>query len=135
MIAEYRACIQAFKGGGWLVFRVLLLNLMQRFCNIGVALCVYLAVGGDPSRSLEVFITQGFVVLGSNAVPIPGAVGVADYLFMDGFEHIIADTACVELISRGISFYVCLILCGGLTLLATVWNTVKKRRLRKKEQA
>ncbi len=135
MIAEYRACIQAFKGGGWMVFRVLLLNLMQRFCNIGVALCVYLAVGGEPSRWLEVFITQGFVVLGSNAVPIPGAVGVADYMFMDGFEHIIADTACVELISRGISFYVCLVLCGGLTLLATVWNTVKKRKLRKKEQA
>lgn len=135
MIAEYRSCIDTFKGDGWIVFRVLLLNLAQRICNIGVALCVYLAVGGDPFRWLEVLVTQGFVVLGSNAVPIPGAVGVADYMFLDGFEHIIADTACVELISRSISFYVCLVLCGGLTLLATVWNTVKKRRMRKKEQA
>ena len=133
MVAEYRTCIQSFKGGGWLVFRVLLLNLLQRFCNIGVALCVYLAVGGDPSRSLEVFITQGFVVLGSNAVPIPGAVGVADYMFMDGFANLIPNVVCVELISRSVSFYVCLILCGGLTLLATVWNAVKKRKLRKKE--
>ncbi len=135
MIAEYRSCIKSFRGGGWLVFRVLLLNLMQRFCNIGVSLCVYLAIGGEPSRWLEVFVTQGFVVLGSNAVPIPGAVGVADYLFMDGFEHIIADTACVEMISRGISFYVCLVLCGSITLLATVWNTIRKSRMRKKEQA
>lgn len=134
MATEYRACIQAFRGGGWTVFRVLFLNLMQRFCNIGVTLFVYLATGGSLSRWLEVFVTQGYVVLGSNAVPIPGAVGVADYLFLDGFEDVIVDTTCVELISRSISFYICLVVCGGVTLGAVIYDMLKKRKRRKNEQ-
>lgn len=134
MATEYRACIQAFRGGGWTVFRVLILNLMQRFCNIGVTLFVYLATGGSLSRWLEVFVTQGYVVLGSNAVPIPGAVGVADYLFLDGFEEIIVDTTCVELISRSISFYICLVVCGSVTLGAVFYDMLKKRKRRKNEQ-
>lgn len=134
MTAEYSACIRAFRGGGWTVFRVLLLNLMQRFCNIGVTLFVYLATGGSLSRWLEVFVTQGYVVLGSNAVPVPGAVGVADYLFLDGFEELIVDTTCVELISRSISFYICLVFCGAVTLGAVAFNMLKKRKRRKNEQ-
>ncbi len=134
MAAEYKECIRAFRGGGWVVFRVLLLNLMQRFCNIAVTLFVYLATGGSISRWLEVFVTQGYVVLGSNAVPIPGAVGVADMLFLDGFEDIIVDTTCVELISRSVSFYICLIACGAVTLGAVVFNMMKKRKRRKNEQ-
>lgn len=134
MATEYRACIEAFRGGGWTVFRVLLLNIMQRFCNIGVTLFVFLATGGSVDRWLEVFVTQGYVVLGSNAVPIPGAVGVADLLFLDGFEDMIADTACVELISRSISFYICLVACGAITLGAVVIRAWKRRKRRKNEQ-
>ena len=107
---------------------------MQRFCNIGVTLFVYLATGGSLSRWLEVFVTQGYVVLGSNAVPVPGAVGVADYLFLDGFEELIVDTTCVELISRSISFYICLVFCGAVTLGAVAFNMLKKRKRRKNEQ-
>ena len=134
MATEYRACISAFRGGGWVVFKVLLLNLLQRFCNIAVTVFVYLATGGSLDRWLEAFITQGYVVLGSNAVPIPGAVGVADLLFLDGFDEMITDTACVELISRSISFYICLIACGAVTLGAVVIQALKRRKRRKNEQ-
>lgn len=126
MAKEYRACIQAFRGGARVVVGALILNILQRFCNVGVTLFVYLAVGGTTANALEVTVTQGFVILGSNAVPIPGAVGVADLLFLDGFKNLIADTACVELISRGISFYVCLGVCGLLTLCAAVRGRLKK---------
>lgn len=128
MAQEYRACIDAFRGGARVVVQVLILNLLQRLCNMSVTLFVYLAVGGSPADTLTVMVTQGFVVLGSNAVPIPGAVGVADLLFLDGFRELIADTACVELISRGISFYVCLLLCGLLTVFAAVKHYKKEHQ-------
>lgn len=132
MAEEYRECIHAFRNGKGVVFRVFLLNMLQRFCNIGVTLCVFLAIGGSPVLAREILVTQGFVVLGSNAVPIPGAVGVSDGLFLDGFRDLMPNTPCAELLSRGISFYVCLLFCGLLFLIATVGNTMRKRRKAKK---
>ncbi|MFQ6930278.1 MAG: hypothetical protein ACLRR3_04225 [Eubacterium sp.] len=68
-------------------------------------------------RAFDVFSAQGYVVLvGSNSVPIPGAVGAADYLFIDGFGGILKDPVSIELLSRGISFYCCIIICGIITL-------------------
>ena len=133
MAEEYRECLRAFRNGKGVVFRVFLLNLLQRFCNIGVSLCVFLAIGGSPAQAREVLVTQGFVVLGANAVPIPGAVGVSDGLFLDGFRGLMPDTPCAELLSRGISFYACLLLCALLFLFATLGHAMRKRRLQKKE--
>lgn len=132
MAEEYRACIRAFRGDKGVVVRVLLLNLLQRLCNIGVTVCVFLAVGGEPSDAFTVLLLQGYVLLGAHAIPIPGAVGVTDYLFLDGFKHLVPDTACVELLSRGISFYICLLLCGGAVLLSSFLHALKKRKEKQK---
>lgn len=133
MAEEYRECLRAFRKGKIVVLRAFLLNMMQRLCNIGVSLCVFLAIGGSSERVREVLATQGFVVLGSNAVPIPGAVGVADGLFLDGFRGLMPHTPCADLLSRGISFYVCLLFCGAVSLIATVGNVLRKRKKAKKE--
>lgn len=127
MAQEYRECIGVFRRRAGVVVGALLLNLLQRFCNIGVTLFIFFAVGGPPEKAVEILVTQGFVVLGSNAVPIPGAVGVSDYLFLDGFHRLIPDTACVELLCRGLSFYVCLLLCGLTVLFATLGSALRKR--------
>lgn len=134
MAEEYRSCIRTFRNGKGVVFRVFLLNLAQRICNISVTLCIYLAVGGTPSLAREILVTQGFVVLGASPVPIPGAVGVSDFLFLDGFHDLIPDTVCVELLSRGISFYLCLLCCGLLVLGATIADAIRKRRASAKKQ-
>lgn len=131
MADEYRECIHAFRGGLGVVLKSFALNVLQRFCNIGVTLCVFMAIGGSFASAPEVLVTQGFVVLGSNAIPIPGAVGVADYLFLDGFEGLVADVTCVELLSRGLSFYACLIFSGAIILLALLADAVRRHRRRK----
>ena len=72
---------------------------------------------------------QSFAVIGSNCVPIPGAMGVADYLMLDGFEAFLPPDLVVsmELLSRSISFYACVLLCG-LWVFATVFRKRKGRR-------
>jgi hypothetical protein len=97
-----------------------------------VSVCVFIAVGGSMKQVYNAFIAQGFVVLGSNSVPIPGAVGAADYLFIDGFGKIINDSVSIELLSRGISFYCCIILCGIITLAASVLQSVKGMKRKKR---
>ena len=82
-----------------------LLNFLQRLAIVLVPAFVYVGTGGVPGRVSEVIVTQSLVIVGSNAIPVPGAVGVADYLFLDGFEAIVPEPVNLELLSRGISFY------------------------------
>ncbi len=54
-------------------------------------------------------------------MPIPGAMGVSDYLMLEGFEAFLPPERVVqmELVSRSVSFYCCVLLCGLIVLLAS----------------
>jgi hypothetical protein len=97
-----------------------------------VSVCVFIAVGGSTHKIFDAFVAQGLVVIGSNSVPIPGAVGAADYLFIDGFGSLVKDSISIELLSRGISFYCCIIICGIITLIAYLLQSVKGMKQKKK---
>ena len=86
----------------------------------------YLAMGGRGRLAGSIFAMQSYVVIGSNCVPIPGAMGVADYLMLDGFENFLpADlVVSMELLSRSLSFYICVLLCGMFVF----FMSVRKRK-------
>ena len=80
-----------------------------------VPVLVFLALGGAKRDWLDIFIGQSHVYLGSNAVPLPGAVGAADWLFVDMCGNYFSDPVSFNLLSRGISFYCNVAICGLLT--------------------
>jgi uncharacterized protein (TIRG00374 family) len=118
---EYRRCIALLSGHRGLMATSFLFNFLQRAALISVSMFTYMAMGGNFRLALNVFAMQGFVVIGSNCVPIPGAMGVADYLMLDGFNAFLSPDQVIsmELLSRSISFYSCVLLCGILFLIAT----------------
>lgn len=118
---EYRRCIALLSGHRGLLVRSFMFNFLQRASLISVSMFAYLAMGGSFRLAPDVFAMQGFVVIGSNCVPIPGAMGVADYLMLDGFNAFLrADQVIsMELLSRSISFYSCVLLCGAIFLIAS----------------
>lgn len=116
MIEEYRLCATVIKKTPAIMFVAFLFNLLQRLAIVAVTYCVYQGSGGGDSSFIDVMVMQGYVLVGSNSIPVPGAVGVADYLFLDGFKNIFADPVNGEIVSRGLSFYICIIVCGGFSL-------------------
>lgn len=129
---QYKKCASAIKNHKKPLLLALLCNFLQRVSLIMVSVCVFIAKGGAFSKVFDVFTTQGYVVLGSNSVPIPGAVGAADYLFIDGFGHIVKDPVSIELLSRGISFYCCILVCGVTTLVIYLTEGLKGMRRKKR---
>ena len=123
---QYKECGILIKSETRLLIKVFLCNLAQRLSVICVAVCVYMGVGGVFSRAFEVFSVQALAVLGSNAAPVPGAVGVADFILLGGFRHIVADPVSVELLSRGISFYSTFLFCGILILTVFIRGRIKQ---------
>ncbi len=107
IMSHRRALTQAF-----------LLNLLQRISVISVPFFLCLASGGGFLRAARVWAVQCCTVLGSNIIPIPGAMGVSDYMMLDGFADLIPlkDLVDFELFSRAISFYILVLFCGCVTL-------------------
>lgn len=101
------------KGKGKTLLLVFLFNLLQRICQIAITPFTYLAEGGTLKEAVRVFFTQTDVTLGAHCIPIPGSMGVTDYLMLDGFGELqIANPTFLELLSRSLSFYICIIICG-----------------------
>lgn len=131
MIKQYKKCGALLKKETGLLIRVFLCNLAQRLSVILVSVCVFMSVGGALRDALKAFSVQTFAVLGSNAVPVPGAVGVADYILLSGFGQIVRDPVSVELLSRGISFYSTILACGVLLLAVLMIRKIKDGELNK----
>ena len=126
---EYAAHARKINEHKRAMVKAFVFNLLQRASVISVSFFVFLALGGEPARSVDIWAVQCYTVIGSNAVPIPGAMGVSDYIMLDGFGKIIPYQNAVnfELLSRSVSFYVCVALCG-ITVLIKYLHQRKQER-------
>ncbi len=126
---DYARYAQMLKGRGKMLFSAFLFNFLQRAAQIAVTAFVFLAAGGSPAQAFDIWVLQGFVVLGSNCVPIPGAMGVSDYLMLDCYSSVLtaSEAGHLELLSRSVSFYSCILICGASVLIQFM---ILKRRNR-----
>lgn len=125
---NFAACREALAKQHALLAKAFLYNLLQRLSQILVTVAIYMATGGSASKMLDVWAVQSYVVLGSNCVPIPGAMGISDYLLIDGFRGMLGHGTAIELelLSRSVSFYLCVLIC----LIITAIGYFKRKRQR-----
>ena len=116
---DYSDCVRIMSGSRTIWIKAFVFNLLQRLSQIMVTIMVYLATGGPLSGVKDLFVTQIMVVLGSNCVPIPGAMGVADMLMLDGYTQLFSKDYAyrLELIGRSLSFYCCIIISAAMVLI------------------
>lgn len=133
---EYRGCSEILSDKKRVLPYVFLFNFMQRASIISVMMFTYLAThGGDWSKAFDVWMTQAYVFLGANSIPIPGAVGVTDALILNGFKNITNQLAQFALLGRSLSFYCCVLLCGTIMFGGYFYvNHKRKKALQKKEK-
>lgn len=118
-LARVDHAIEQYKECSGLIFKhkktmvtAMFLNLLQRISLVSTTVLVYLAFGGSTANLPSVISVQCLVLVGVYSLPIPGGMGVADYLLINGLSQIaeIESPANLELVSRGISFYSCIAL-------------------------
>lgn len=127
-IDDYRRNVSLVSGQRRVLTRVFLLNVLQRTALICVTVCAFRAAGGARQQMLDAWTIQGFSIMGYNFVPIPGAMGVADLLMTDGFGQLMSRQNAVnlELLSRLISFYSCVIICGMTIVIRFILQKVRR---------
>ena len=128
-ISNYRQCATCLNGKKDIFVKAFLFNLLQRISQFGVAFMVFMATGVKFADSIKVVAIQGFVSLGSNCVPIPGAMGVADYLMLDGYGQILTSEVATntELLCRSMSFYGCIIVSALIVLTRLILLRIRSK--------
>lgn len=114
VMLEYHNFVQILGNNKRSILKPFLFNLLQRFFQIAVVAFVFIASHGN-IRDLGIIIAiQIFTIIGAYCIPIPGAIGVTDYLMLDGFRNVMSLEAStnLELFSRALSFYICIFICG-----------------------
>ena len=130
---DHKLCAELMRGKTGMLFGAFFLNFLQRVSRIAVPMFTYMALGGIGRLAPRVFASQCFVTIGYNCVPVPGGMGVADYLMVDGFSDLMAfdDAIHLEVLSRSISFYICVAVSGVLVLIGSL---IQRKRRRKQTQ-
>ncbi len=130
VMEEYRLCANTIREQQGMLLETFFWNIIQRISQLGVVSLAFLATGQSIKKAIDVWFVQCFVALGSNCIPVPGAMGVADYLMLDGYHMIVGkDLAThMELLCRTLSFYGCVGVSGVIVLVAILMRKVKDRK-------
>ena len=131
-VAEYKTGAQYIKEHHGVSVRVFLLCILQRILFFMVTYCVYRGMGLRGSSMIDIITLQALLMLCVTSLPLPGAVGAAEGMFLVIFSQVIPPELITSamLLTRGINFYFCVIFAGIVTLI----NHIRILRLERRTQ-
>ena len=135
MIENYNECVVTLAGKKKLLVKTFFLNLLQRMSQILVTVFCYFAMHGRLMDGLTIFAIQTYVVMGSNFIPVPGAVGISEFLMYFGYTMLLSEEAAYTLaiLGRGISFYTCIFISIITVITGYIILKLKSKKLKYEE--
>lgn len=114
----YRAAAALLRQKPHLLPKLFGLSCLQLLSLYLVPYVVYLGFGLSGQSALALVGTQALLSLATGCLPLPGAVGAAEGAFLKGFSSFFGPELLTPavLVSRGISFYLPLLLTGLVAL-------------------
>lgn len=121
-VAEYQAGARLIRRTPKILFQVLGITAVQILCYYLVPYFIYLALGGGVYSVVDMVAMQAILTLAVSSLPLPGAVGASESSFLIVFRLFFAPAMLLPamLLSRGVSFYLFLLISGCITLLASM---------------
>ena len=132
-IANYRACVQIIRENPAIIFRLLFYSVMQRVLLMPITYLTFLACGVEVGF-LDTMVMQAYCTVGASAIPLPGAVGISETLFVDMFSAFPAFAGqnsllmYVMILSRSVSGYLAIVFCGYITMSHHIRSIVRAGR-------
>lgn len=131
-IEEYNKCAVYIKNKRdiFIFIKVLLRTILQMASLFSISYVVYRSFGQSSYSLLDIVFLQGLIYTGSSFLPLPGGVGVSESTFLSVFKEIYSKNliSSAMLLSRGISFYLLLI----ISLLSLILIRIAELNDRKK---
>ena len=135
-IERYGSVAAYFKRHRNIIYGVFAMTFVQRCALFLVTYFAYRSFGLDAAGAPEIVTLQAMIAVAVEMLPIPGGMGITESLFLRIFGPICTGglTLPVLIVSRGISYYVQLLICGLITFLSFfVLGKDKARRIRQEQ--
>lgn len=117
---NYSLCANYIKENLWAVVKIMLITAIQRVFLFAVTYVVYKSYGLTGTSFIDIIAIQTLIAIAVEMLPLPGAAGVTEGCFFTMFASVFGERYIKSgmLLSRGISFYVLLIVGAVVTLVA-----------------
>ncbi len=127
---DYGEAERLMEGKPLVLLKSGIYNMLQRISLILVPVFMDMAIVNSTGRPFTVWAVQCYVAVGVNCIPIPGAMGAYDYLMIDGYHDLMSPERVyrLALLSRMMSFYLCVIVSSIIVLIAYLRTIDRKNR-------
>lgn len=121
-IAEYQKGAEHLRKNPMLFVKVFLMTILQMTCLFLVPFFVYRAFGLNEHSMFDILAAQSLLTIAVSSLPLPGAVGASESGFMMLFKLFFSSGLLLPamLLSRGISFYLMLLISGIVSIVAHI---------------
>lgn len=127
---ETAAYLRTHKG---VIINVIIITFLQRFALFFVTWFVYRSFGLHGAHIYDVVMLQAVVSVSVDMLPLPGGMGISENLFLIIFKRVFAAGLLLPgmILSRGIAYYVQLLLSAAMTLYAhlTIGRKVQEDKI------
>lgn len=136
-MSKYTQTADFFRSHGSTMFVLIILTFLQRICLFSVTYCVYRSFGFFGESMLKIVIMQAVISLSVDMLPIPGGMGLSEAMFMNLFACIFTSATLLPALalSRGISYYVQLLMCAGYVFISRYAFSGRRRRAENAREA
>lgn len=116
-ISKYKDCGKVIRQHKLLFVQALIINIGQRGARVLISCFVCLAA--DPAAPFwDVFVLQSFLIVGYTSIPLPGGVGIFEYLYINLYAGLFTKDFILSamMIVRTITYYLSMLVTGLITL-------------------
>ncbi len=118
-VDSYQQAVSWLKDHKRNLLCVVLVTFLQRSSVFVLTYMVYLGFGLEGTSAVKVILLQAAVYIAVDMLPLPGAQGITELMYQTVFVHVFTGAYLIPsmLVSRGINFYLLLILSLAVVLL------------------
>lgn len=128
-MVRYEGALKTGRRSKGLITKVLAITIVQRACLFAITAAAGLALGHHAVSTVDLTLSQAMVQLATEMLPLPGGTGLNELLFMNVFKYAFGgDTLAVLMISRGMSFYAQIAICGAVSLVFAGLGRLKTKK-------
>lgn len=128
---QYDETAAYLKRNKKVIINVTLITFIQRFALFFVTYIVYKAFGLSGARMYDVVMMQAAISVSVDMLPLPGGMGISEKLFLMIFIPVFGASLLLPgmVLSRGIAYYVQLLLSAAVTMFSHMVIGKRKKYL------
>lgn len=130
VIGQYQGAAEFFRSQKHTVAHVFFITVIQRLALFLITWFTYRAFSLSGSSLPLITGLQSMISVAADMLPFPGGMGISENLFLEIFQPIFGEDLVIPamMISRGISYYTQLLICGAMTVAAPLWFRPKDKQ-------